>query len=199
MKYRATVIVALCSCLPASPPAGWTFAGQLQEYDCNADPATMYMGLTSAYIRSREWVKPNSLGSMMRGFSAAPYAGKRVRLSANLKSEVVKAWCGLWMRVDDANHPQKGYPSSVAYDNMHDGLKDRSIKGATAWKNYSVVLDVPDGATDIYIGVALTGPGEVWINGSRVEIVGPDVPVTGKPLNQPPALGLGPRNLSFEK
>jgi hypothetical protein len=151
----------------------------------------------STYIKSRTGIQPTGFGSMVHDFAAGPYVGKRIRFSANLKSDGIQSWGGLWMRVDDANHPKNGYPSSVAMDVMHDGLKDRSIHGTTDWKTYSIVLDVPEGATGIYIGCLLTGQGALWINGSRVEIVGSDVPVTARPMNQPPSLDLKPRNLSF--
>src|SRR5690349_10420175 len=95
-KFKRVTVMARCVvALRATPPRGWKFAGKLQEYDCNTDPGVMYMGLTSAYMRSTEWAKGNSLGSMMRGFSAAPYVGKRIRLTANLKSEGVRVWTGL--------------------------------------------------------------------------------------------------------
>jgi hypothetical protein len=196
---RTIAAVAVCAFgLHAGAPAGWFFAGSRpQEYDCNVDPASPYNGLPSTYIKSKEGVKTTGFGSMMQDFSATQYIGKRVRLSANLKSEGVTSWGGLWMRVDNSNQLRNGYPTSVAFDNMHDGLKDRSIKGTTAWQNYSVVLDVPEGATGIYIGALLDGPGAIWMNGVKVEVVGPDVPVTGRPMNQPPREG--PTNLSLDK
>ena len=40
----------------------------------------------------------------MQNFAPAQYAGKRIRLSANIKTEGVTSWSGLWMRIDDANH-----------------------------------------------------------------------------------------------
>ena len=110
----------------------------------------------------------------MQQFNAARYLGKRIRLSANLKSDGVKEWGGLWMRVDDGR-------DSLAFDNMHKGPKDRSIKGTTDWQTYSVVLDVPERATDIYIGFLLSGSGTLWANAIKFEIVGSDVLVTGRP------------------
>jgi hypothetical protein len=172
--------------LHAGPPPGWNFAGKAQEYDCNVDAA-------SVYLKAKEGVKPTAFASVSQDFNAAPYAGKRVRLTANLKSENVQQWGGLWMRVDDANRPHNGYSSSVAFDDM----QDRPIKGTTAWRNYSVVLDVPPGATGIYIGFLLAGPGTLWMTASKVEIVGADVPVTGKPI-PPPVLNPYP-HLTFEK
>ena len=186
--------------LQAAVPAGWFFAGSKpQEYDCSVDPATPYNGQPSTYIKSKPGVKTTGFGSMMQDFGATQYVGKRIRLSGNLKSEGVDAWGGLWMRVDGSDHQKNGYPAMLAFDNMHDGLMDRSVKGTTGWQNYSIVLDVPEGATGIYIGFLLEGPGALWVNGLKVEVVGPEVPVTGKDPNQAPQLPEGPSNLAFEK
>ena len=192
---RVVALAASALSLPAVVPAGWSFAGNPHEYDCALDPGTTYNGKPSTYIKSKEGVKATALGSVVQEIKVTPYVGKRVRLSANLKSEDVEQWGGLWMRVDDANRPQKGFPSSVGFDDMH----DRSVKGTTGWQKYSIVLDVPEGATDIYIGLALVGPGRLWMNGDKVEVVGTDVPVTGKPLAPPQPLEKGPKNLSFGK
>src|SRR5262249_18588706 len=144
------------------------------------EPGASYAGLPSTYLRSKEGIQTTGFVTLMQQFNATKYLGKRVRLSANLKSDDVKEWGGLWMRVDDTDHPQDGYPSVLAFDNMHNGPKDRSIKGTTGWHNYSVVLDVPESATGINIGFLLSGPGALWANGIKVEVVGSDVPVTGR-------------------
>jgi hypothetical protein len=119
----------------------------------------------------------------MQDFRADKYAGKRVRFSAFAKSDGVGDWAGLWMRVDKDK-------DSVAFDNM----QDRAIKGTTGWQKYEVVLDVPQDATGIFFGVLLAGPGTVWLNSAKIEVVGLDVPTTGKSSKLPD----GPTNLNFE-
>jgi len=189
-------LVLVTAALEAAVPSGWFLAGSKpQEYDCNIDSANPYNGLPSVYLRSKEGVTTTGFGTMMQSFGATQYLGKRLRLSGYLKSDSVTSWGGLWMRIDDANQTSGGYPKSVGFDNMHDGLKDRSIKGTTGWQNYSVVLDVPEGATSISIGFLLAGPGTLWLSNVKVEVVGNDVPVTGRPPNAPPPNG--PTNLSL--
>ena len=79
----------------------------------------------------------------------------------------------------------------LAFDNM----QGRPIKGSTGWKQYDVVLDVPQDATGIFFGVLLSGSGTVRISGAKFEIVGPSVPITGAPgMQQKPD---EPVNLDF--
>jgi len=164
-------------------PAGWLLAGSKPEnYKTGVDSKMVYEGGPSAYLAGKVQ-DTGGFGTLMQYFSATQYAGKRVRLRAWVRSEDVSQWAGLWMRVDKGS-------ASVAFDNM----ESRAIKGSTGWTSYDVVLDVPRDATNVSIGVLLTGPGEVWMNGVKFEAVGLDVPVTGAPPETS-----GPANLDFQK
>jgi hypothetical protein len=104
----------------------------------------------------------------MQEVSASKYLGKRVRLSAITKTEDVQDWAGIWMRVDKET-------KVLAFDNM----EDRPLTGNSGWQNREVVLDVSPDATRIAFGVLLSGVGTVWLNSVKVEVVGPEIPVTG--------------------
>ena len=167
------VVSILSTQLFAGAPRGWYLAGSKPaDYDAGIDPQITNSGSRSAYLKARQ---PNAegFGTLMQDFRAEKYLGKRVRLSASVKTEAVSGWAALWMRVD------KG-AESVAFDNM----QDRPLKGTTDWRNYQVVLDVPQDATEVFIGVLLGGPGTVWLSNVKVEIVGPETPITGKPTVQ---------------
>jgi beta-lactamase regulating signal transducer with metallopeptidase domain len=207
MSWRANLVVSAVSlCLLISLAAirlpaqnhnpnsdatapGWFLAGDHpQNYVTGVDRNMMYLGRPSAYSKS----KPSAtggFGTLMQQFNAAEYAGKRVRLSAWVKSEDLNDWAGLWMRVDSG-------AESVAFDNM----QNRAIRGTTGWQNYAVVLDVPKDATRVSFGILVSKSGSVWLNSVQFETVGKDVPVTnmwadGGSLQQRP----GPTNLNFEE
>jgi hypothetical protein len=57
-------------------------------------------------------------------------------------------------------------------------MEDRAIKGTTGWQRYDVVLDVPKDATGISFGILLAGTGEVWLSGTRFDVVEMETPVT---------------------
>jgi hypothetical protein len=151
---------------------GWMLAGsapeayeqgEVEEYGLSA----------SRYLRS---TRPSidGFGTTMRTTDAAGARGGRLRLSASVKSEDVAAWAGLWMRVDGAVSAQ-GRRDMLAFDNM----EDRPIRGTTDWRQYQVVLDVPEGAEYLAFGVLLEGTGQVWFKNFSVEPVERSVRVTG--------------------
>ena len=203
VSWRAKLTVAavaLCLLLPlaaihvpaqnqspgsSGAPQGWILAGSKPaNYLTGVDQKLTYQGHPSAYLKAR-LSATEGFGTLMQTFSAAQYVGKRVRFSAAVKSEDVKDWAGLWMRVDQGS-------AMLAFDNMW----DRPIKGTTNWRNYQAVLDVPKDATGIAFGVLLSKSGTVWLNNVKIESVGTDVPITAKPM---PPLPQGPTNLNFEK
>jgi hypothetical protein len=173
--------------LQAEIPKGWYLAGNKPaEYESSVDNVNTFSGQPSAYLRSKKPQMGDGFGTLMQNFSAEQYVGKRVRFGAFVKSEAVERWSGLWMRVD----AKSGQPP-LAFDNM----QDRPIKGVTGWKEYEVVLDVPQGATGVFFGILLDGPESVWLSGVKFEVVGTNVPTTGKSTYG----AQGPTNLGFEK
>ncbi|MGA2440310.1 MAG: sigma-70 family RNA polymerase sigma factor [Tepidisphaeraceae bacterium] len=96
--------------------------------------------------------------------------GKRIRVSAWLKSADVRNWGGIEVTVMGADGKIMG----------EDDMGDRPIHGTTDWAQYQVVLDVPQAAQQILICAPhLYGAGEFWSDDVRVEAVGLDTPLTG--------------------
>jgi hypothetical protein len=103
-----------------------------------------------------------------------------------VKSEDIKDWAGLWMRVDG----NKG--KILAFDNM----QDRPIEGTLDWHRVEVTLDIDENAQNLAFGILLVGKGTAWIDDLNFEVVDSSVPVTGE-VKKP--RGKGPSNLSFEE
>lgn len=166
-------------------PEGWVKAG--------SDPGSYEMGKDlidgrhAATLKSAR-KKIRGFGTLMQTALPGKYAGKRVRMSGLIKSSDVKAWAGMWFRVDRLNTGR-----SYAFDNMH----DRSIKGTTDWKKYEIVLEVPEHASLLAYGVLLSGTGQVWFDDITFEIVDNTIPLTGN--NSSPDMDTEPKNLDFEK
>jgi hypothetical protein len=180
----------------AGVPAGWKARGATpQDYDMIRDVETRHTGAASASLRSMGRM-PRAFGTLLQAFQAGEYRGRRVRMSATVKALEVLGWCGLWMRVDGAAQ------DSLAFDNM----ETRKITGTRDWATYTVVLDVPRDAAEIYFGILLAGRGRVWADDFTFEVVGKDVETTsghleGVPRRRPLATDLldHPVNLGFEE
>jgi hypothetical protein len=83
----------------------------------------------------------------------------------------------VWIRIDNG-------PKISAFDNMH----DRPIQDTTQWTRYQVALDVPQEAAGIFLGVLLSGSGEVRLNDVQFEVVGTGVHTTGNPCLSSPRI-----------
>jgi hypothetical protein len=151
--------------LNADVPRGWHVAGtKPAEYEVGVDAGQAYQGHDSAFLKSKR-PSVDGFGTLMQNINAEQYKGNKVRLSGLVKSEEVTGWAGLWMRVDKGTQ-------LLTFDNM----QKRPINGTTGWQRYYVVLDVPKDATAIAFGILLSGPGQVWLNSTKFEVVGLDVP-----------------------
>ncbi len=127
-----------------------------------------YNDMPVYFLQSKENVT-EGFGTIMTSVQPGEFAGKRVRLSGNIKCEKVDRQAGMWMRID-------GYTpgSMLGFDNMG----TRPIEGTKDWQKYEVVLDVPDTSAAIAYGVLLNGNGTVWLSDLKMEAVGMDVPPT---------------------
>ncbi len=124
------------------------------------------------YLKSVGTKNPkNGFGTIMQQFDPEDYLGEKVKLTGYIKSENVKDWAGMWMRVDGDGHKKR----PLSFDNM----QDRPIKGSLNWKKYEIILDVPQESQLIAYGVLVSGMGSVWLDDFKFEIVTEDANTTG--------------------
>ncbi|MEY9974676.1 AraC-like DNA-binding protein [Lysinibacillus sp. RC46] len=167
---------------------GWFISGSHPyNYEIGIDQETVHQGKASGYLKSKTVQEPDEFATMMQQFKANEFRNKRVKLSGFIKTENVKQFSGLWMRVDTASE------DILQFDNM----SDRPITGTNSWNRYSIVLDVPENSAIISFGILLTGKGEVWLDGLSFEVVDKDTPTTHISFEN--HLLEEPTNLSFEE
>jgi hypothetical protein len=183
-SLRLALIACALPALAAAQSGVWIKAGgNPGDYDAGVDPKIAFTGASSGFIRS---VVPNpqTFGTYMQMVDATEYRGKRVRMTAQMKTDNVQDWSGLWLRIDTATRP------GASFDNM----QNRPVKGTNDWMPISIVLDVDRQATAMAFGVLLAGRGAAWVDDVSFTVVGTDVPVTDI-IN---GAGVPPRNLDFE-
>lgn len=131
---------------------GMTVADYIRRRITNAASMLLYTKeriLDIAHLHRFE--SQDQFATMMPSFKANKYKGKRLKLSAFIKTETVEGFCGLWRRVDNASD------DILQFDNM----SNRPITKTTNWNRYSIVLDVPENSATISFGVLLNGKGHV--------------------------------------
>lgn len=170
----------------------WFKAGNKPEsYIVGLDNSIYQNGNQSAFLESIDTIS-NGFGTLMQSCDAKKYSGKKIKMSGFIKSENVKDWSGMWLRIDSTQNP-----SSKHFDNM----MNRPIKGKTDWTIYEIIMDVPEKSYTLNFGILLAGPGKVWFDNVKFEIIGNSTEKFSESLNvkKSTKLNLKPKNLDFEK
>ncbi|MFJ7934884.1 helix-turn-helix transcriptional regulator [Sporosarcina sp. NPDC096371] len=166
---------------------GWFLSGSHpNHYQMGIDHTIVHGGKASGYLQSNTVFDENEFATMMQQFKADQFRGTRIKLSCFVKSEGVRGFAGMWMRVDN----QAG--DVLQFDNM----SNRPIVGTSDWNFYSIVLDIPKEGTIISFGMLLQGEGKVWMDQFSFDEVDERVLTTN--LEVVPELLDEPINLSFE-
>ena len=164
----------LLSAAPWQVPKGWA-AGAFyrDQYRVGIDRQFRYQGRPSLFLRS---LAANASGgvSCYQDFRAARYRGKRVCLSAVLRTERGTALIGLYTSTGNRHQWQTA-----------------QVTGSGPWTAREVVVDVPSDAGLIRTTYTLLDVGTAW----AVDFGFREVPLS-VPLSATPN-GTAPRNLDF--
>jgi hypothetical protein len=110
-------------------------------------------------------------GTWMRSIDAGAYRSKRVRITATLKTQGATKRVDFWARAQAKTSPGDG-PGL--------GGDSKQLPADSSWRQDVIVMDVPPETDQLQYGVGVAGPGKVWIESTKLEIVGQDVPLTDK-------------------
>lgn len=148
--------------LKAQKIDGWFLTGNKpNSYSIGLDKTVYKTGGSSAFLQSKD-EKIEGFGTLMQTSSAEEYLGKRIKMTAFIKSDNVSDWAGMWLRVDS-----KETRKSLSFDNM----QERPIKGSNDWTKCEIILDVPNESGTLNYGVLLSGTGKVWFDNITFEVV----------------------------
>lgn len=100
------------------------------------------------------------------------YAGKRIRVSAYMKSQNLCRWGTFYADLED-----KSGNSSVL--RAHDDFYSRPVPSTSDWAEYGIVMDVPSPNSVLTVGAFLDGGGTLYVDDVRIEEVSAEVPLTG--------------------
>jgi hypothetical protein len=142
-------------------------------YSFGLDPLLKFRGQSCAFIKANQPDPTWPQGAIYQKFRADSFRGKRVCLTGWIKTAGVKDFAGLWMVVH-------GPERAVAFDNM----ENRAARGTHDWKQYSIVLDVPDDGRSIMVGFMLHGNGKAWLSGLTLAPVDKNVKTTNLAIDE---------------
>ena len=190
------VVVAIAT-MSYDVPKGWQRGGD-RNYFVGTVPGAGRTGKACATIKSmtcnsgyysgrRHRNYYRGYGEMIQNFDAGNYRGKRIRLSGYVRSEDVTGAAGLWMCVGGSSYCDR---HSTAYAHNYcsmpcenaDNMENRRMVGTEDWTRCEIVVDVPDGASNISYGARLFGAGQIWFENLRIDVVGRNVKTTGLPV-----------------
>jgi hypothetical protein len=180
MDFRVLLAAPLAALVMSSSaadlrmPEGWMSAGSWTEqgttYEFGVDPSMDEAGRHSLSVQSVGSRNGMDIGGVTQ--MGMGYAGKRVRLSAQMKAAETDTWAGLVLgdkmvflpalSAGDADTMAHFFGAEVGAD----------------WQTVSVVVDVPSDVPWIMCGLALVGNGKVWARDLKLDMVGPDVPLS---------------------
>ena len=127
----------------------------------------------AAVILGKPGALRDAMGGVAQSVAAEEWRGKRVRLTARLKT-MDATWVQIEMHVFSGPSPEQAAPRTMV---------SRPVSGTHDWQAQEIVMDVPADAQDIVFGVYLRGPQGAALGDSfKLEAVGRNVALTRPPL-----------------
>lgn len=152
---------------PASAPTGWRLTGPgTDHFEANRDENVTFRGQATARLQTS--VATAELGSLRQSIDAEEYRGKRIRFETNAKVRGVQSWTGLWLRIEGPDSPL------LAYADTH----EVNLRDDRDWTPLTIVIDVPEAADAIYLGLSQEGAGTSWFGPVTVETIDDKVPLS---------------------
>lgn len=139
---------------------GWQLSDKT-DFRTGLDANETHSSSQSTYLKSVV-PRPKEFGFIAKTVDPAAYVGKKLTLSAWVKTDLPDgASAQLWLRVDG---DWKQRPAEC-FDNMFKGR----IKGRKEWARYEVSVEVPPASQKIVYGVLLNGTGQLWLDDVLLE------------------------------
>ena len=174
MKIYLAVLISVCSLMgyandeswrkplnldfETASLEGWSVGGEGVNVRLdNTQAATGQQSLCFTFVKD---VSGGPWGFTSASLPVTPFLGKRIRLSGALKTrDASRPFC-LWIRADDDEDP-------VAFA----FAPGKSPRGTTAWKQYSLEMDVPRETAALHFGAVMTGEGAAWMDDLSIGIL----------------------------
>jgi hypothetical protein len=150
-----------------APPAKWLTMGRAGFELCDMGVDAKMLGDGQRNLSIACGVPQTAI--LRQASEAAPFWGKRVRLSGWLKVENFEPL--------ETNGVQDGVGLFLNSTDVQSQALRANVSG-TGWQRRELVMDVARGSTWLLIGLSLSGKGQVWARDLKFEEVSRDTPIT---------------------
>ncbi len=130
-----------------------------QDYTSGTDETGPQPGRKSGYLKALV-PEPQGYADLRQAILAENYLGKRIRLSADIKTDGVEQQAGLYLRVID---PAMTKPPEERQLVAYQGTQD--------WTRTEMEVEVPADSMYLLFGIGLTGKGQVWMTNVQLESI----------------------------
>jgi RNA polymerase sigma factor (sigma-70 family) len=158
--------------VPTTNDGKWqAFTPFLDRYSGSLDASVIRAGHATVCLRGDGDLPKGAFGAYMRRMyqpEMADFIGRRMRITAYIKSENVTLSAGLFATVSRLGKMISRYGNREL----------PPVKGTLGWMRYSAEVNVLDEADCVEFGVVMHGPGKVWID--EVTVTPVDGPATKK-------------------
>ncbi len=152
------------------PPVGWQLPPNLSAYDFQVITTddTPHTGKRCAMLsRLPGGHYGETVGCLSQQLDAKPYRGKRIKLQAATRGEVIGPESHAWLRLVITRR------TAFIVDpgkNVFDTLEQYPVN-TPEWDRREIIADVPADAASISYGIYLLGDGKVWLDSVSLEVV----------------------------
>ncbi len=147
---------------PAGPSAleGWSIEGHARRaYQAEVDPDVVREGHPT--IRLHPTVDTGgAYATYMTSLDARPFRGRRAHASVWVRTQGVTARGDVWLRVQGSESPPDGPGLATSITRLPPNGD---------FTRYELLVDVPESASTVQLGLGLGGPGMLWMDGVSVE------------------------------
>ncbi len=176
----------------------WGLAGDLNDYRFGQDKSVYKKGGNSAFLKSTNTNKTDGSITLTQTCLVDDYLGKRVKMTAYIKSENVSGKAGVLLKV---------YTKDWDHDMSSGDVRvNRPVTGTMDWTKCEIVMDITEENCMFDFGVWLKGTGKIWVDNVSFEVVDKmETEITGEVINVklPTSLSIHtknkkPANLDFK-
>jgi hypothetical protein len=152
--------------MPGKSPVAWEVPMKFEKegYYSRIDTNNPYNGAQCVMLGNDQVLSDTTYGSCMQSIYADPFRGRRIKISAAVRTEISDrvSTAQLWISYDN----ETDEPGELV------AMQDNPIEN-DEWQRYELIISIGPDAGRINYGIMLAGSGRVWMDEVNIEVIDP--------------------------